>query len=338
VERLSDRLLEYLNVAQGKIVNLKDLRVAFNIEPGSKDDQNLRVQMSTTMVKNKIVAPSGRNDGIYRVIKQIKPVPIFSVARKSRPPFDLIFPIDSDRGMEMDFADAVVIREGDVITLAGKKNKGKTIMCLNFAVANIEKRPVLMGNEYTKLIGENYEPDQRFINRLSIIGDGIEWVDEAGIDKITLLPAKGDYAEHIVPDRLNIIDWINLDANRLYDISKVMEDIKANLGRGVAIIALQKGEGDMGRGGQFTKDFTECEILLDGFGGGDDTLLTIGTVKEKTRPIIGRAYRFSNWNGAKIMDFREVVKCPTCFGKGWKKFGNTSIPCDACDKTGWVDK
>ena len=45
-----------------------------------------------------------------------------------------------------------------------------------------------------------------------------------------------------VKDKINIIDWINLDADRLYDISKIMDDIKAELGRGIGIIVLQKRE------------------------------------------------------------------------------------------------
>ena len=56
-ERLSDKIREYLKPARGRLVNIKDMRVHFKIEPGSKDDQNLRVQMSTTMTKEKLVRP-----------------------------------------------------------------------------------------------------------------------------------------------------------------------------------------------------------------------------------------------------------------------------------------
>jgi len=260
--QLSDTLADFLKEAQGKEVTLNYLRHELRIQPGTPEWNGLRVLMLRLAKKN-VVKPSGRKDGVFRVIKQVNP-----------------------------------------------------------------------GNEYTKLVNDIYVPDQRFLNRLRDI-DGIEWLDEEGNDKLTLLPVMGDYAEHIVPDRLNIIDWINLDANQLYGISKVMEDIKANLGKGVAVVALQKSAGaDAGRGGQFTKDFTDCELLLDGWDNTDDTLLTIGTIKEKTKPIMGKTYIFSHWNGARIINFREVRKCPKCFTRGYTKMG----PCDNCYKTGFVNK
>ncbi|KKK58527.1 hypothetical protein LCGC14_3043570, partial [marine sediment metagenome] len=73
-ERLSDKLLEYLLPARGRTVNLRDIRIYLKIEPGSKDDQNLRVQMSTPLVKKRIVKPSGLGDGNYKVLVPVEPV------------------------------------------------------------------------------------------------------------------------------------------------------------------------------------------------------------------------------------------------------------------------
>ena len=147
VDRLSDRLEEYLATARGRNVILKDIRAYLNIEPGSKDDQNLRTQMSTTMVKNKIVTPSGRNDGVYKVVTQVKPVRVFVKERERRPPFQLFFPKDFDTGIEMSFAESIVIREGDIVTIGGVSNYGKTCIALNFCGENINYLPVLMGND-----------------------------------------------------------------------------------------------------------------------------------------------------------------------------------------------
>ena len=72
VERLSDKLIEYLLPARGRTVNLRDIRTFLKIENGSKDDINLRVQMTTTMVKKKIVKPSGLGDGNYKVLLPIE--------------------------------------------------------------------------------------------------------------------------------------------------------------------------------------------------------------------------------------------------------------------------
>ncbi|KKL60098.1 hypothetical protein LCGC14_2208730 [marine sediment metagenome] len=231
-----------------------------------------------------------------------------------------------------------MIREGDVVTIGGRSNWGKTTLALNFCGENINHLPILMGNEYTTRVGDTdeYEPTPRFLNRLDNM-DWVEWVNGTGDDKFTLLPVKEDYAEHIVKDRINIIDWINLDANRLYDISKVMADVKAEVGRGVVIPVLQKGEGDLPRGGQFTDDFTDCMLLIDKFTE-RESMLTIGKVKEYTEPVIGRKFAFGIMQGVKIINFREIVKCNICHGKGWKKGGNANVPCTDCNHTGFVDK
>lgn len=336
-ERLSDRLREFLKMAQGRNVDLKYLRTELKIDPSSPSWDTLKVLMHN-LVKEKIVRPSGLNDGAYHVVRQVRPVKVFIKDRERRPPFELIFPKDFDTGAEVEFAESIVIREGDALIVGGQSNWGKTTWALNFCGENIKHNPVLMGNEYTTRIGDTdeYGPTPRFLNRLDTM-DWIQWTNGDGGDAFTLLPVRADYAEHIIKDRINIIDWVNLDADKLYNISKVMDNIKAELGRGIAIVVLQKGEGDMARGGQFTKDFTDCELLIDKFTE-SESMLTIGKVKEYTQPVIGRKFAFGIVRGVKIVDFREIVKCTTCWGKGWKKFGNSTAPCTDCDKTGYVNK
>ncbi len=338
VERLSDRLREFLKNAQGRNVDLKYLRAELRIDPTSPSWDTLKTLMHNfSKGENKLVKPSGYNDGNYKVVTQVKPVRVFAKERERRPPFELFFPKD-DTGMEMLFAEDIVIREGDLVEIGGQSNYGKTTLALHFCGENIKYNPILMGNEYTTRVGdtEDYEPTPRFLNRLDNM-DWVRWTNGDGMDNFTLLPVKEDYAEHIVKDRINIIDWINLDASKLYGISKVEEDIKAELGRGIGIIVLQKGEGDMARGGQFTKDFIDCELLIDKFTE-HESMLTIGKVKEYTKSVMGRKFAFGIFQGVKITNFREITKCNICYGKGWKKSGNTNIPCDDCMKTGYVDK
>lgn len=331
MERLSDRLREYLRGAQGRVVNLKDVRTELKIDPASPEWESCGREMRRFAVE-KILRPSGRNDGIYKVVTQVKPVRVFVKERERKPPFALKFPKDFDTGMEMSFAESIVIREGDIVTIGGVSNYGKTCLALNFCAENIDYLPILMGNEYTTRVGDTneYEPTPRFLDRLDHM-DWVEWVNGAGEDKFTLLPVREDYAEHIVKDRINIMDWINLDASRLYDISKVMDDIKAEIGRGIAIPVLQKGE--VIRGGQFAKDFTDCELIIDKFTE-MESMLTIGKVKEYTGYVIGRKFAFGIFQGVKITNFREIVKCRACYGKGWSQ----GKPCDECNKTGYVDK
>ncbi len=327
-EHLSDKLREFLATAEGKVVDLTYLRRELHIDPNSPADANLRTLLSVNLVKEKIVRPSGKKDGIYRVIKQVDPIDVFgeSIAE----PITLIFPRDFETMMEMSFAEDLIIRGGDLILISGRSNYGKTQMCMNFAGENIDLLPVLMGNEYTTL--EN-KPTPRFLNRIKNM-DWVQWQDEHGKQKFTLLPVRNDYAEHVIKDRINIIDWINIDTGEHYMIGTIMESIKRELGKGIGIIAIQKAEGaESGRGGQFTKDFADVEILLDKLPESDDVLLTLGKVKEAKRRVIGRTFAYGIFQGVKIMNFREIIKCKGCFGKGWRN----GKPCEDCNKSGYHD-
>lgn len=325
-ERLSDKLEDFLKTAQGKEVNLDYLRKELRIDPGTPPWNSIR-ELMHRLAERKIVKSSGRRDGVYKVIQQVKPIKVFG--RERRPPISIHFPCDYDTKEELSFASSIVFREGDLILLSGQSNKGKTTLCMSFCGENIDEHPILMGNEYTSV---DNEPMPRFLSRLDDM-DWVEWA-ENGEDKFTLLPVRADYAEHIVKDKINIIDWINLDANALYGISNVMEAIKKELGKGVAIIAIQKKEGESaGRGGQFTKDFADCELLLDQFGD-TEILLTVGKIKEYTKPVSGKMFAYKITNGVKITNFREVVRCPFCKGLG----STRGSPCSECEGRGKTDK
>mgnify|MGYP001608736091 FL=1 len=190
-----------------------------------------------------------------------------------------------------------------------------------------------MGNEYTTLVGNEYVPTPRFLNRLDAM-DWVNWVDVDGNDRFMLLPVRDDYAEHIVKDRINIVDWVNIETGEHYMIGSILGGMKKPVGRGIVVAVIQKAEGaSAGRGGQFTKDFADLELLIDKFGD-SDVLLTIGKVKEYTRSVIGKTYAYSIDKGVKITNFREVKKCTDCHGQGFK----AGKPCETCFTHKFVDK
>ncbi len=328
---------KFLKNIEGKEISLTALRNELGIKRDDKSFdavRNILFQLSEQKEGTKLVRPSGKKDGVYKVIKQVSPVAVFSIERERRPVFDLIFPRDFLSMQEMFFRDSIVIREGDLILISGVSNFGKTTLCMNFCGENIDANPVLMGNEYTTT---EEEPTPRFLNRLDSMDVNktgwIDWIDVDGNDKFTLLPVREDYAEHIVKNKINIIDWINIETGEHFMIGTVLDGIKRNLGRGVGIIAIQKSEGaDAGRGGQFTKDFADLELLIDRFGE-SDVLLTIGKVKEYTHPVVGKTYAYSILNGVKIVNFREVKRCPHCKAQGWTK----GEKCEFCLGKKFVD-
>ena len=98
--RLSDKLRDFLKDCVGREVGLDYLRRELRIDPGTPAWDGLRVQM-LNMVKEKIVKSSGRKDGVYKVLKQIRPIAVYSQPRERRPLFDLRFPLDFDTSQEL---------------------------------------------------------------------------------------------------------------------------------------------------------------------------------------------------------------------------------------------
>jgi hypothetical protein len=269
----------------------------------------------------------------YRKVKWAQPIKVFG--RQRRPTVILKPPEDRDTGEPMDFLNDIVFREGDLMLISGFKNRGKTNLCLNLIAENLDKHPVLMGNEYT-VMGKDgeFEPSPRLLNRLDSM-TWVDWVNVSNEERFELLPVYQDYAEQVRSGRLNVIDWVNL-AGEYYMISPVMEEIKRALGTGMAIVVLQKNPGsEHGRGGNPSKDFADVELLLDPFGEDKDSvMLTVETVKEAKQAVQGRHFVYKIRHGVEIVNFREVVKCGNCFGRGWRK----DRPCDVCAKLGYVDK
>lgn len=324
---------ELLVQFQGQEITLDKIRHELQIERGTKSFDSIR-NILLRLSEQKIIRYISK--GTYKVIQPVQPVSVFGVKRERRPVFPLVFPRDFNTGDEMDFAYEIVIREGDMLTVGGVKSKGKTTFIMNLIAENIEKRPVIMGNEYTIFTDEGWEPSPRFFNRMEDMSEYVDWVDENGEDKFTLLPVHDDYAEHIIKDRLNAIDWINIEGEKSFNISKVLEGIKRNQGRGVTIAVVQKNEAaTTGRGGQFLRDFSDVELLLDGYGENeDDVMLTVKGAKEKKSPVIGKRYAYTIVNGIKIINFREIKECKSCYGQ---KFIRGNI-CETCDGIGYIDK
>ena len=101
--------------------------------------------------------------------------------------------------------------------------------------------------------------------------------------------------------------------------------------------ANQRGK-EWADGGEFSERFSDLYLTIDPFGK-HESRLTVGKVKDPKKTITGRMWAFQIVDfGANLHAIREIVKCPRCYGKGWKRAGNTSIPCDECLQKGYVDK
>ena len=335
VERLSDRLLVYLQSAMGRNVTLRDIRTFLQIEPGSKDDQNLRTQMSSTMVIKKIVKPSGKNDGVYKVVVPVEPVKWWD--DDSQEPLDFRFPRCYEDDTEFGIEDCAEVFAGDLILIKGVSNFGKTAIALSLLGENLGLFPDtarLMGSEYTAADGKISPKFRRRMNRMN----WVKWMTDDNKPRFELLPVGSDYEDYIKTDCLNAIDWISLPGE-YYLIDRVMKAIKDRVGSGIVIPVLQKNRNrEWAEGGERAERYADVVLSVDPYGE-RESLLTLGRVKAPKGKATGRAWAFDIVDyGANLHQIREVVKCPKCWGRGYTGSTNNYKKCDVCQGKKFVDK
>ncbi len=229
--------------------------IEFYIEPFRKKHE-ISPESSTLYVtfgrlcKERILKSLGR--GLYRKVKKVEPVR-WHLADEGKF-FELAYPQSRDDNTEFGFEEYINLSPGDVIVVGGVSNYGKSALVLNIMGENVNKYDfLLMGNEYATLGGR---PSPKFKRRMMRM-NWVDWLDGDGEPKFTLLPIRANFEDYIEPDKVNIIDWINL-TTEFYRIGQIIEDIKAGLGDGLAIIVLQKEEeAEMARGKGFTRDLAD---------------------------------------------------------------------------------
>jgi len=336
MERLSDKLRQYLANARGREVNLKDIRVYLQIEPGGNDDHNLRTQMATTLVEDKTVKPSGRNDGVYKVLTPVKAVEWWKDGSNDEP-LTFKFPKSHIDDTAFGIEDLVEIFAGDLILISGQSNYGKTCLALNLLAENINlfsAGNTLMGSEYTAADGQITPKFKRRMQKM----DWVEWVQD-GRPLFQLLPVGGDYEDYVEKDQLNVIDWISLPGD-YYLIDRVTKQIKDRVGMGVVVAVLQKNaKAEYGEGGERTIRYADIELKIDRFNE-TESILTIGKVKApKKRGLLGKKWAFGIEDyGANFVEIREVIKCPKCYDRGVTGNGDNRKRCPSCRGFKYINK
>ena len=235
-----------------------------------------------------------------------------------RPIEGLVYPYDVERSDGFGFEDYVILYPGDLIVIAGNSNAGKTAWCLNFLVNNMDKFKC-------RFITNELGDKQKFKARISSF-DWVDVLDKNGKGKFEVIKRYTSWQDIILPDAINIVDWINLAGDRSYDIGMILQSIQAKSPL-LGVIAIQKSEGNpLGRGKDFSRDLASLYLTID-YG-----KLTVVKCKswEKDDPnnkmfgfrVVDRGSRFSDIylaeNCPKCRGSRYIMgrKCDKCLGKG----------------------
>jgi len=314
---------------------MRDIRTYLQIEPGGRDDQNLRVLMSTNFVKDKVVKPSGRGDGVYHVLTPIVPVNFSLDGADSEGVLEVNFPRSYIDDSTFGLADLVELSQSDLVLITGETNYGKTAIALSFLGENLGLLPtsILMGSEYTSSAGEISPKLKRRLRRMN-------WVDwmNSGKPRFKLLPVEQDYEDYIEANAFICIDWISLPGE-YYMIDRVMKTIKNYNDGGLVVAVIQKNKGaEFGEGGQRSERYADLVLKIDRFGD-NESMMTIGKVKSAKGRASGRTFAFEiTDHGANLRSIREIVKCPKCWAKGFVKVGDAPKRCPSCEGKKFINK
>ena len=239
----------------------------------------------------------------------------------------LYFPRDSDTGMELPFADTIILEDGDIIGLSGESNRGKSALCLHFASENIDTRDVFLWLS-------EYHPLQLQRRLAHLPRDKYEYLAshtfKLDIENISEMVADD-------PDALHILDWVNI-SDGFWKIADFDEAIQGSLRHGMAVVALQKIEGEeKGVGKDWGEFNTSLSMTLSKL---DDLYVRLKLLKVKSYNGVNpnfKSYRFTVVeHGSKIADVSEIKDCRRCKGKGsrWSK-GSGDVDCDYCEGKGY---
>ncbi|KKM14652.1 hypothetical protein LCGC14_1703930 [marine sediment metagenome] len=208
--------------------------------------------------------------------------------------------------------DQVKIFSKAIIIVSGVSNFAKTTFCINVIAENVDNphfKVKYMTNELA---------DEELVDRLSPI-NWVDLYDEDGEYRFEAIEKFDHWDDEIEPDFINIIDYLD-PGSEFYDVGNIIDKIKQRLGKGIAIIAIQKGVGkykgkdgkdhysiaQYGVGGQFSEHRARVVIHLDPT---DDKGVVMLTIKKAKGIMSGRKYTFTVIErGSRFHDIQEVYE------------------------------
>ena len=157
---------------------------------------------------------------------------------------DIKFPLGVER--------YVNLYEGNLVVVAGSPNSGKTAMMLNLIHLNQNRFPIYY---FCSEMGD------------SELADRLAFFEQEGMSmedwKFDAINRSKDFADVIQPDCINIIDFLELTQD-IYLVNQYLTSITHAIGKGVAIVAVQKKIGaDLGRGQEFSLEKPRLYLSMD---------------------------------------------------------------------------
>jgi len=172
--------------------------------------------------------------------------------------------------LPLEISDFVTVRPGGIILVSGSSNAGKTVFLLTVVrnlLADTNINPNLNPSFLRKreeglknLLYLNSEMSrQELVARIRSFGDDpADWVKH-----VSFVERSHSFDRVVNPDGINLIDFLEVNED-FYMAGKLIADIHRQLQAGIAIIAMQKKQGqEYAKGGEMTLEKPRLAINLD---------------------------------------------------------------------------
>jgi hypothetical protein len=195
-----------------------------------------------------VIESVGRKTGLYRKVN--KEYTEQSWWEDEGSPLPLRYPLGVER-----FAN---VYPGNIILLEGSKSQGKSSFCFEFARLNqsvypkkIQYQNIEMANSEIKERVKQYEEDRM-------------WTETKIRDRLTMIRRTSDWADIIIPDAINIVDYL-LEYSETFKLPNFIFDIHKKLTTGICLIAIQRDPlKPYPTGGRATRDIPRLVLSLIG--------------------------------------------------------------------------
>jgi hypothetical protein len=180
----------------------------------------------------------------------------------STTPFNILLPLD--------ISDFATVRTGSVILVSGSSNAGKTLFLLsivrNFFGSHIYTHtPPSISNE----IRDSGPAPMVYLNSEMSVGELVTRIRRFGDDPSTwvrhvkFVERSHSFDKLVLPDGVTFIDFLEVNED-FFQAGKFIADIHRRLKNGVAVVAMQKKQGQLyAKGGEMTLEKPRLAINLD---------------------------------------------------------------------------
>ncbi len=272
-KHLTELVREWVLTTSG---NFMTTNVFHELGLTTRDNKKKAVVALLRMENDGLITKCGEKRGCYRTIEPSEEIDWMSADIENT--YEISWPFELEK--------LVTLFPGNIAILAGAQNSGKTAFMFNLIKLNQGKKKVVYFNSESG-------PEEMKV-RLSKFADISldQW-------KFKALERSANFSEAIFPDRLNIIDYMELTDN-FFLVGGELKKIHDRLRKGVAVIALQKKAGqELGRGAEFALEKPRLYLSMDS----GSLKIVKGKNWASTDNPNGMTFKFRLHQGCKFVDF-----------------------------------